>query len=836
VASVSGPPNPWPTIGKLVGALVATGILTAGLLLPYVGGLGLAARHEADKFLATPCNLQESQPPLQTRMYASDGKTVLATLFTQDRRPVPLSQIPKQLQQALVATEDRRFYSHHGVDMRGLLRSAVSTSSGDTQGGSTLTMQYVKQMRYYQAGKDVKAQQAAIDQNLNRKIEDAKCAIYIENTEHESKDQILDNYLNIAFFGENSYGIQTAAQTYFNKDAAKLSLPESAMLVGLLRAPTEYDPFVHPEAAKKRRNEVLQNLVAMDHISQRVADKYKTQPVSLATTAPPLVKEGCANANSSVRNVGFFCDYAVHWLETTGGISDSQLTTGGLKIITTLNANLQNSMQTHVESSLPASSAMTAVLPAVDPQTGNVLAMATSKKYGTNASKNDHSHTSLPIFTAYSGQGASTYKLFPLLTALQTGVPSGWQLSTPAGGPYRPNNCATSDGVSNGDALETYSATETLTSATVKSSNTFFVGLADQLLGCHLSPIVDTAKRLGMKSLTQPSGDGRQTVEDTIVNYQRPGELVLGDVGTSPLELAGAYAAVANAGKFNKPAPIQSITDSKGRQITVKRSPPVQAVSPWVAMEAVNILAGDTKYPGTSAVQFQPWYQQGLSTVAGKTGTSVAVVNGKDTTLNSSLWFVGMTPKLVATSAVVNFDHPNAPAAGLPNQPNASSTAYGAYAAGIWVKALTPSLASQRWAWPDAASAPGQPVPSVVGLSVAAAKQKLAESGYKMSQLGHDPNDPVLCASNQPMNMIAYAGPQIAPRGATITVCPSSAQRPSVYIPPKPSHRNTPSGNTSHSGGGHVTPPGHTPPPRHGGGGGGGGGRHGGGLPPGPGH
>ncbi len=190
---------------------MATGILTAGLLLPYVGGLGLAARHESEKFLATPCNLQESQPPQQTTMFASDGKTVLARLFSQDRQPVPLSQIPKQLQEALVATEDRRFYSHHGVDMRGLLRSAVSTSSGDTQGGSTLTMQYVKQMRYYQAGKDVKAQQAAIDQNLNRKIEDAKCAIYIENTEHESKDQILDNYLNIAFFGENSYGIETAA-------------------------------------------------------------------------------------------------------------------------------------------------------------------------------------------------------------------------------------------------------------------------------------------------------------------------------------------------------------------------------------------------------------------------------------------------------------------------------------------------------------------------------------------------------------------------------------------------------------------------------------------------
>jgi membrane peptidoglycan carboxypeptidase len=816
VAALSGPSNPWPTIGKLAGALVATGVLTAGLLLPYVGGLGMAARHESEKFLTTPCNLQESQPPLQTTMYASDGKTVLARLFSQDRVPVPLSKIPNQLQEALVDTEDRRFYSHHGVDMRGLIRSAVNTSNGDTQGGSTLTMQYVKQMRYYQAGKNVKAQQAAIDQNLNRKIEDAKCAIYIENTEHESKDQILDNYLNIAFFGENSYGIETAAETYFNKHAAKLSLPESAMLVGLLRAPTEYDPFVHPEAAKKRRNEVLQNLVSMHHISQADADKYKVKPVSLATTAPPVVREGCANANSSVRNVGFFCDYAVNWLESTGGISDNQLTTGGLKIVTTLNAGMQNSMQDHLNAALPANSPMTAVLPAVDPKTGNVLAMATSKKYGTNVSKADHTHTSLPIFTSYTAQGASTYKLFPLLTALETGVPGSWQLSTPPNGtPYHPNSCATSDGVINGDANEQYNQNETLTSATAKSSNTFFVGLADQLLGCRLTPIVDMARRLGMQSLAQPSGDGRQTVQQTIVNYQRPGELVLGDVATSPLELAGAYAAVANSGRFNAPAPIISITDHRGKPVTVKRSPEVQAISPQVALQAVDVLTNDTRFPGTSAAQFQPWYSQGMSTVAGKTGTSVAVVNGKDTTQNASLWFVGMTPNLVAASAVINLDHPNAPATGLPNVASAATQAYGAYAAGIWINALAPSLAGQHWAWTPPSAAPGSPVPSVVGMSIAQATQTLAGAGYKVGRLDSDPTDPVQCASSLPANMVAYAGPQIAPKGATITICPSSGIKQTIYTPPPPARpKPTPGGGATHPGdGGPTRTRGHGPFP-----------------------
>ncbi len=180
-------PNPALVLVKLIGALVVAGVLGAGLLLPYVGGIGLASKSLADRFLNTKCTLHETPPPQKTEVYANDGKTLIATIFKQDRQPIPLSQVPSSLQKALVATEDRRFYSHHGVDMRGLLRSAINTSSGDTQGGSTLTMQYVKQIRYYQAGDNKKKQAAAIAQNLDRKIEDAKCALHIENIEHESK-------------------------------------------------------------------------------------------------------------------------------------------------------------------------------------------------------------------------------------------------------------------------------------------------------------------------------------------------------------------------------------------------------------------------------------------------------------------------------------------------------------------------------------------------------------------------------------------------------------------------------------------------------------------------
>ena len=219
--------------------------------------------------------------------------------------------MPKYLQEALVATEDRRFYSHHGVDMRGLIRSAINTASGDTQGGSTLTMQYVKQIRYYQAGDAEK--QAAIAQNLNRKIEDAKCALYIER--HESKAQILDNYLNIAFFGENSYGIQTAAQTYFNKPASQLTLAR----VGDARRPAARAAAVRPVhqprggAAAARRGAPEPGRRRRPHPGPG-GQVQGHAGVAGHQTAPP-VRQGCANANANVANVGFFCDYVANWLD-----------------------------------------------------------------------------------------------------------------------------------------------------------------------------------------------------------------------------------------------------------------------------------------------------------------------------------------------------------------------------------------------------------------------------------------------------------------------------------------------------------------------------------------
>jgi membrane peptidoglycan carboxypeptidase len=815
-------PDPWPTIGKLIGALLAVGVLAAGLALPYIGGLGLVAGKAAGKFLDTTCNYHPSQVPQKTTLYASDGKTVIATLFSQDRVPVPLSDVPKPLQDALIATEDRRFYKHHGVDLRGLIRSAISTGSGDTQGGSTLTMQLVKQVRYYQAGDDKKKQEAAIAINLSRKMEDAKCALYIEGTLHESKQQILDDYLNIAFFGEHSYGIQTAAETYFNKPASQLTLGESAMLVGLLRAPSAYDPFTNRAAAQQRRDDVLQNLVSVGQLSQAKADEVKATPIALATKSPPQVRQGCANANSTVPNAAFFCEYVQDWLEGPQGMTQTDLQTGGYKIITTLDPAVQTSAQKHINAYVPARSAMTAVLPVVDPRTGDVLAMATSKHYGLHPGE-----TEQPVFTKATAFGASTYKLFPLLAALETGVPSAWPLSTAGNfGDYKTKNCARESSAINGDANVSYNETESLATATAKSSNTYFVALADQLLNCNLQPITDLMARLGMQNmqLHDPSDNPKLTYAQNLVFNQRGQQLVLGSVPTSPLEITGAYAAVANGGVYNAPAPVKAIEEQGGSAVAVKRTPGVRVLEPQVAAQAATILTGDTTGVGTSASVFSSWYGVNQSQIAGKTGTAQSNKANK----NSSVWFVGMTPNLVAASAVIDFDNTFVPSAGLVGE--GKGQAYGDFAAKVWLHALQPSLVHRSWSWPDPLNVGGSEVPSILGQSPSDARQTLSDYGYKLSRLGGTDN--LLCPSSQPYGTIAFFGPQRAAPGSTITVCVSSGVGQTVIIP-RPTHTGgtTPgggqsSGSTSSSsssappGGGGATSSsgnghGHGGPPNH---------------------
>lgn len=811
-------PNTAQTLLKLLGVTVACAVLTAGVLLPYVGGMGLVAGREANKFLNTKCNLIETPPPQKTVFYAKDGTTQLATLYQFDRELVPsLKQVPKYLQQALIATEDRRFYSHHGVDMRGLLRSALSNSSGDTQGGSTLTMQYVKQVRYYQADTDAQ-REAAITQTLSRKMEDAQCALEIEKK--DSKDEILLKYLNIAFFGENSYGIGTAAKNYFGVTVDKLTLPQAALLVGVVKAPTAYDPFVpaHRQAAIDRRNQVIQNLADVHDISQAQADQYKKTDLSLSTVTHQTTKQGCAGANPQILNAGFFCDYVEQYLEDNEGLTEKQITTNGMKVVTTLDPNLQNTVQTSLWQQVAPKSRTTAIMPMVDPHTGNVLTMATSKKYGLT---NDGGHTTLPIFTTATAGGGSTYKLFLLLAALGVGVPQTMQLSNyPDADTYKPSNCVAPQDwhASNDTEGKNFSRTETLASAIAKSSNTYFVSLEDNLYqACNLQPYVDTALHLGMTSLKEqdPASTKKKiSIAQSVVDQRQP-TFTYGYAPTSPLELTGAYATVANDGTFCAPSPIVSIKDSTGKDVAVKRSPCASVMSPQVARFAQQVLTGVTHDVGTSASEFANFYgsNPGVS-VAGKTGTVNATdAHGNPADTNGALWFAGITPDLAATTALFNIDNPNKPIAGLPGMSDTDAGHLtGDFAAHVWIQALTPVLQGKQWSWPDPNDIPNAtPIPSVVGKPFDEAKATLTSLGFKPVRTPFD------CGSTQVQTFgaVAYQGAtNVASAGATIPLCVSDGQIPYVYTPPKQTPHPHPSGHPT----GHPTGPGRPTGPGHGGG------------------
>ena len=738
-------------------------ILAAGLM-PFVLTTGGAVRSVAARFLDTPCDVRETAPPQASTLLARDGTTVIARLFTQNRTPVHMKDVPRPLVRALVATEDRRFYEHHGVDVRGLMRAALhDLGGGDTQGGSTLTMQYVKEVRYFQARTPAE-RNAAVASNLSRKLQNAKCALQIER--RFTKQQILQKYLDIAFFGENAYGIATAARTYFGVPVSKLDVPQSAMLVGLLQAPSQYDPFLHPSVARQRRNEVLANMVSVGSLTPAAAARYQRAQLTLASKRPPPVPEGCAHANPRILNAGFFCDYALSWLRNHG-VSEQELDTGGLHIVTTLDAQLQTRGQRAIwRAGLKPTSDYILVMPSVDPTNGNVTTMITSRKYGIRGS----GRSSDPLFTAAFAGAGSTYKYFTAAAALTAGAPTSLKLTT-NNNRYRTKNCNTRYRVHNAG---NYPATMPLRDALPQSSNTYFVALEDEFFGCRLGPVVDTAVRLGMNRLRAPLTDNASgSIAKEVVRSEEP-TFTLGQEPTASLELTGAFGAAANNGVLCPPAPVLRVTGADGRPVATHRAACHRVLSPYVARTLIGMMRRDT-HDGTAQSYFRNWYGSGGSDVAGKTGTD----NNAADNANSALWFVGMTPHLVSSASLVNPESPKQTVHGLPGLPDGfvGQDIFGAYASTYWLDAYGPVL-RHDWSWPSAAALTGRRVPRVIGRSRAGAIHALRAAGFRVDVF------PVECGSGRRAGTVAYQAPPVAPAKSTVTICLSSGNRLDVYRPP----------------------------------------------------
>src|SRR4051794_34307820 len=307
---------------KLAAMIVAAGVLLAALMFPFVGGTGLVARNSASLLDALPVELTDQTPAGVTKVLAADG-SLITNFFTNNRTPVPPDQISDIMKQALVDIEDSRFYDHNGLDVQGTLRALVTNvAAGSVQeGGSTLTQQLVKQT-LLQTAETPEEQQAATEESVGRKLKEARLALALEDT--YSKDEILTRYLNIVYFGQGAYGVQAAAQKYFSVNAVDLTLPQAAMLAGLVQSPTNDDPITQPENAVNRRNQVLQRMHSLGHITDQELADVTAQPVAVVEGVDP--PNGCIDAALG----GFFCDYALSYLTGTLGLTDNDIKNGGL--------------------------------------------------------------------------------------------------------------------------------------------------------------------------------------------------------------------------------------------------------------------------------------------------------------------------------------------------------------------------------------------------------------------------------------------------------------------------------------------------------------------------
>ncbi|MEU7254364.1 transglycosylase domain-containing protein [Streptomyces rimosus] len=604
---------------KFLGVSVLAGAVLAGLALPAAGALGLAAKGSVEGFDEIPANLKT--PPLSQRTTILDAKGgEIAKVYSRDRTVVDLKDMSPYIQKAIVAIEDARFYQHGAIDLKGILRALNKNarSGGVSEGASTLTQQYVKNVFIEEAGDDPDKVAQATQQTIGRKVKELKYAIQVE--EELGKRKILQNYLNITFFGQQAYGVEAASQRYFSKHAKDLTLDESALLAGIVQSPSRYDPVNDPKEAQRRRNTVLQRMADTKAVTQAQADAAAKKPIKLDVSRP---KNGCITASSGA---GFFCDYVREVLLNdpafgkTRKARGKRWNQGGLTIRTTLDPQTQKSIQSAVTGRVYDNDPVAAAATIVQPGTGKILGMGQSRPYGFGQNQ---TQMNLSVDQKMGGgagyQPGSTFKPVIAAAALEAGKSPEQTYSSPYKMQY-PSPVSTCTGqwtghapVSNENTSEVgpYSMKE----ATAKSVNTYFVQLISDIGIC---PVVKMAKEMGIQ---------RANGHDV---EQKPA-IALGSPEVSPLTMANAYATFANEGVACTPVAIESITDTTGKALTVPKTSCRRAMSQNTA-KTINALLKGVVEDGTGK-------QAGLQgrDSAGKTGT---------TDNRYAAWFTGYTPNM----------------------------------------------------------------------------------------------------------------------------------------------------------------------------------------------
>ena len=525
--------------------------------------------------------LETFQPLQGTKLY-DDNDELITELHVERRIFVPLAHIPQSLRDAIIATEDKRFYYHWGLDPIGIARAVMQNyrSGRIVEGGSTITQQLTKVLFL------------TPDKSLERKLKEAILALELER--RYAKDRILEMYLNQVYFGHGAYGVEAAARTYFGKSVSELSVRESALVAGLPRAPSSYSPFEYPDAAKRRRETVLRRLVEYGSISEEDSKRLARSDLGLI---PPERR----------RNTGqYFLEYVQQALEAKYGAD--LVFKGGLHVYTTLNPTVQLMAEQAVRNGLKALEGRTkgaatdhpeGALVSIEPQTGYVRAMVG----GYDFFRSEFNRAVLA-----RRQPGSAFKPLVYIAALEAGLTPATRIEDapvaytvgPNGQAWKPENYD-----------RRFRGPTTLQQAIEESVNVVTIKVQEQI---GLRQTIDVARRFGITSPLQANLS-----------------LALGTSDLTLLELTSAYGALGNEGVLVPPTAIRYVTDPQGKLLEEHVPEGRVAASPEMAYVITHMLRGVV--------------ERGTGQAAKALGRPVAAKTGT-TNDYSNAWFVGFTPSL----------------------------------------------------------------------------------------------------------------------------------------------------------------------------------------------
>ncbi|OMG53460.1 transglycosylase domain-containing protein [Tessaracoccus sp. ZS01] len=785
-----------------------SGLLLAGLAVPMTALAGNGVKMAAESLEQLPAEFETPPQSERSRVLMGDGK-VLATFFDENRIYVPLEDISLFMQQAQIAIEDHRFYEHGAIDFQGFGRAAVKTLTGDTQGASTLTQQYVKLVRVETASmnNDQEGVRKATEVSLERKIVEMRYAMAVE--EKLTKDEILERYLNIAYYGDGAYGVEAAAQHYFQVSAKDLDLAQSAMLAGLVQNPVQTNPTKYTQRAINRRDTVLNRMAELKLVTKAEAAAAKE-----TTFDPSKIKRlpnGCVASQFP-----FLCDYVQRTLMKMPSMGETEeerrnmLNRGGLTIHTLIDAEAQLAAEAAVASQIAPLDPVWGSSVLVQPSTGLIVAMAQSRpKMGPDEAvgetfKNINVEGSMGGIEGF--QAGSTFKAFTMAAALDLGMTPDQKYDAPkeleidgetftnCEGPFKTR---ADRPVSNYDRGY---GTIDMRKAAESSVNTYFMQLIQAVGICNTTTM---AEKVGVKLA---NGDPMST-QASFPSF------TLGTAYITPLSMAEAYATFANRGIHCTPIILQSVTTKEGKKLEVPSANCEQVIRPEIA-DGVNYLLQGVAMNGTGR---RAALRDGRDE-AGKTGT---------TNENKAVWYAGYTPEMAGV-AMIGVDTANTWWKTHTQTVKGTMPASGTYLEGsgggdagqIWKAAMTSALADKpktKFTEPTKTILEGQlvPVPDVKGMGYNEAKETIEAAGFttrtqreyssrrKGAFLGITPSDQAVKFST--ITLRVSAGPEPAPKPAPEPV----VTEPAATAPAAPAAPAAPP----------ATPPGQQPggPPGQGG-------------------